>query len=207
MADDALSTMPFRRKSLMQKVRTGYKHSDTLVHTIGSASAPSLHNIMDTASGPRSVDGAHQDFAIESLTDETCQVGGIVKYINLILQCCVRPNETSGAANNNVGWIEWAVVMVKETETQAPITQLGTQTLGDICTAMYRNECIYTGAIPCGDTLPTVQNIALKVPRSKQRIRIGDEWRLYLYYRDVSSTAMGTDTARVISSVNFKEYL
>lgn len=139
-------------------------------------------------------------------TSSECEIGGVVKYMNILIEVGVRPNETSGTSNDGVGWVEWAFVCVKQTETSVPNTNIGVRTLGDVCTKMYRNECIYTGCIPASRSNPNCSMISIKIPQFKQKLVMGDEWRLYVYYRDVLTTAMGTDSARVLVSTNFKSY-
>ncbi len=99
--------------------------------------------------------------------------------------------------------MEWAFVLVRENETEVPATRLGIQTLGDICTNMYRGECIYTGAFPVGNAQPVVGEIKLKIPKSKINIKLGDEWRFITFFRANSSTSTSTTVQRVIKSYNY----
>ncbi len=194
----------FRKKATLglQSV----KHSDTDILTIGSASIPSEIIILDLEGGARTVDGSTKDIAAHFNTASECQVGAVVKFMNIIIQAAVRPFEADASSNNSLGWCEWAVVMVKRTETSVPITNIGLQTLGDICSKMYRNECILTGCIPMSIRNPNCTNLSIKVPKFKQKLVDGDEWRLYIYYRDVLATAAGLTTSRVVVQRNFKSY-
>ncbi len=182
------------------------KHSDTDILTIGSGSIPSEIILLDLEGGARTVDGSTKDIASHFNTASECQVGAIVKYLNIIIQSAVRPFEADPTSNNSLGWCEWAVVMVKRTETSVPITNIGTKTLGDICSKMFRNECILTGCIPMSINNPNCTILKLKVPKFKQKLVDGDEWRLYIYYRDVLATHTGTTTSRVVVQRNFKSY-
>lgn len=200
--------MPFRRKraSLLQRTKQGIKTSKTQILTIGSASAPTEYQVLVTDVGARTTTGGTQQIRDVASTEEDVTVGSIVKYINLHLQGCSRPDEVGASEDKGIGWIEYALVMVKETETVMPITNLGTTTVGDIATKMYRNECIWTGAMPISQSVSNAQTLTIKVPRNKQRISIGDHWRLYLYYRDALVTGTSTNTCRVIVSQNMKVY-
>ncbi len=201
--------MPLRRGKRIKRqtlALQSVKHSDTDILTIGSASIPTEIIILDLEGGARTTDGSTKDIASHFNTASECQVGAIVKYINLFIQAGVRPAQASAGGNNNLGWIEWALVMCKRTETTMPITNVGVKTIGDIATKMYRNECIYTGLFPISRSNSNAQSISIKVPKFKTKLVDGDEWRLYVYYRDLLSTAVGTDTCRAIVSRNFKSY-
>ncbi len=142
---------------------------------------------------------------IQSLagTDEDCRTGDIVKYTNLHLQGARRSGIVESRGR---GWVEWALIMVRENETTVPSTRTGVQTLGDICTNMYRGECIFTGAMPIGTDQPNYIDIQIKVPKIKQKIKLGDEWRFIAYFRDILTTPAGTDSVRLLMSFNHKVY-
>lgn len=135
-------------------------------------------------------------------TDEVVRVGDIVKYLNICLQISSR-NTADGKTN---GWVEWALVMVKQSETSMPITNVGTLTVGCIAANMYRNESIYSGCLPVGDNTPNAVDLKFKVPKAKQKIRLGDHWRFYYYYRSNDSTDVTQDNIRSVASVMFKSY-
>lgn len=197
--------MPFRRRrSLIQKVKTPIQHADTVLANVGAGTVPQEQDILLTETGSRTTTGATQTTKSFASTAEVVNIGDIVKYINLFVEICPRQNV--GVPSNHSGWLEWAIVMVKETETAVPITQTGSLTLGVICNNMFRNECVFSGAIPCGQTQSNSAEIKIKVPRSKQRIRIGDNWRFVTYWRSSSSTDVTTDTIRLVKSYMYKSY-
>ncbi len=187
---------------LMGKV--GIKKTDTNLVNSGSGSVPAKFVILETQGGARSVTGATQTIKSSADTGETCNVGDIVKYINLFLE--VSPRLAEAQNDDKVGWLEWALVMVKESETDVPITSVGVQTLGSICSQMFRNECIYTGAIPVGQNVPNYMEAHIKVPKAKQAIRLGDEWRFIHYFRSQLSTSTSTTGVRVVKSFAYKVY-
>ncbi len=194
--------MVFRRKRSMLPRKPSVKHSGTFLANVGSGSDVANFVILKTGGGPRSTTGAPQTIQSFSSTDEDCKTADTVKLVNLHLQ--IGPRSDVGSAEDRTGWIEWALVLVRENETEVPNTRIGVQTLGDICTNMYRGECIYTGAIPCGSGQCAVGEISLKIPKQKQKIKLGDEWRFLTYFRAVSSTSVAEDSNRLIKSYNYK---
>lgn len=192
-----------RRRRSNLKGKRGIKKANTLVSSTGGASVPAIFIVLNPDSGARSIDGAEQQIKDNADTAESCFVGDTVKYINLFLQASPRIFSDQGNAQ---GWLEWAFVCVKQTETVPPITQLGVLTLGNVCANMYRNECIMTGAIPIGLNQPNVANITLKIPPAKQKAVLGDEWRFITYFRDVLTTSTSTNAIRLIKSYMYKTY-
>ncbi len=180
------------------------QHAGTLLSTIGGASVPAEMVVLKTEAGPRNTTGANQDVTAERDTGNKCNVGDICKYINLFIEIGPRPDQETEV--DRIGWLEWAFVCVKESETNVPNTTVGVQTLGTICTNMFRNECIYTGAIPVPSQIPSVTNITLKIPKTKSQIRIGDEWRFITVFRCVKSTSTSTTTQRLVKSFMYKGY-
>ncbi len=143
--------MRHRRRSL-QPFKKSVKKSGTFLDNVGQGSNALNMVVLETSGGARSTDGDEQTIQSASTTSETCQTGDECKFINLAIQC--GPRADTGNAVDRTGWVEWAFVCVRENETQVPATQLGTLTLGNICTNMYRGECIYTGAFPIGNAQP-----------------------------------------------------
>ncbi len=183
--------------------RSSIQHAGTIVENTGGAKVPTSTVILKTEAGPRNVTGANQDITAERDTGNKCNVGDMIKYVNLFLQAGSRANETD---DDGSGWLEWAFVCVKETETVTPITTLGVQTLGVVCTNMYRNECIFTGAMPVGSAQPNFLPISLKIPKSKWTLRVGDEWRFITYFRDLKATSTSATAVRVVKSFIYKGY-
>ncbi len=183
--------------------KQGIQHAGTVVDNIGGGSAPQEQIVLKTEAGARNVTGANQDYSAERDTGNKVNAGDIVKYINLFLEVGTR---SIAGDDDNAGWLEWALCCVKESETNVPITTLGVQTLGVVCTNMFRNECIYTGMVPIGITQPNSIPIMIKIPKSKNTIRIGDEWRFITYFRDLKVTSTGLSGIRIIKSFMYKGY-
>ncbi len=188
----------------MMRTKVAIQHTDTLVANIGNSGNPVQFEVLETETGTRTLTGASQTTKDSASTAEVVNIGDTVKYINLFIQA--GPRQAGTGADDRTGWLEWAFLMNKESDTVIPTTQLGTQTLGDVATKMYRNECIYTGCMTIGNNQPSYLPIILKVPRFKQHIRIGDEWSLYVKFRSVLSTSVDTDAVRVILSFMYKTY-
>ncbi len=192
-----------RRRRRITLNKHGVKKAHTVVATIGGATVPASFIVLNPDSGARTVDGAAQNIKDNANTSETCFVGDIVKYINLHIQVGPR---TGPSGNDTIGWLEWAFVCVKQTETAVPITQLGVLTLGTVCTNMFRNECIMSGFIPIGFQQANGQSISLKIPTTKSTVKIGDEWRFITYFRDMQAASTSTTAVRLIKSYNYKTY-
>ncbi len=193
-----------RRRQTISRFKTAVAHADTFLGNTGSGSVPQTFAVLETEAGLRTTTGATQTIQDSASTGEVVRTGDIVKYINLFVQICARNDEA--VAHERTGWLEWALVMVKESETTVPSTAIGTQTLGVICNNMFRNECIFTGNIPCFNAGANSLDIKIKVPKFKQKIRIGDEWRFITYWRSSSSTDVSTTAMRLIKSFMYKTY-
>ena len=97
--------------------------------------------------------------------------------------------------------------MWKDTLLVDPTTaQTGVLTLGNICTNLFRNNCIWTGFIPVFSNGAFGAELQLKMPKFYGKLKIGTELVLYMIFRSTISTDMGTANNRVISSFNYKSY-
>ncbi len=194
--------MPFRRKRRQLMGKAYEKHSDTLISIIGPGTATvSELLVRDSEVGARQPSGATDTIQLGRGNNEECNTGDICKFVNL--QVMVAPRSATTA---NIGWLEWAFCIVKNVDPSPLVTNKGTNTLGDICTKYLRNQCIFTGAIPVGNAQPAVAVISLKIPKSRQRLVQGDEWKLFFWSRTTSSTETSTDMHKVITSFNYKNY-
>ncbi len=192
-----------RRRLSIAKFKTGIQHAETSVGNTGAGAVESF-SFLETSGGPRATGGAEKTITASRTTGDVVNVGDVVKYVNLFIEAGPRP--TIEDPNDRTGWIEYAIVMVKESETAVAVTNLGTLTLANVCTNMFRNECIWTGAFPIGTAQPNSTSIVVKVPRFKQKIRLGDEWRLIMHFRAVDAAAVGTTAVRFIMSAMYKAY-
>lgn len=194
--------MPLRRKRSRQLTKRGIKHSGTIIANMAQGSNAVDMIVLETSGGARSIDGSHSNIQSFSSTDDTCRTGDKCSLVNLKIQIGGRQDVGPTNPQNRTGWIEWAFVCVRENETVVPATNLGIQTLGDICTSMYRAECIYTGAAPVGELQPVVVDIALKIPKHKSTFKLGDQWRFITFFRALNSASSGTTEMRLVKSFN-----
>ncbi len=192
--------MPYKRKFRTRLGKATEKHSGTKIHVIGPGTvAVANHIIRDTEVGDRTPAGNNDTITLGRSLEEECNVGDQCAYINIHLQCANR----SSTNDQNTGWIEWAVALHKGDDAPPINTNLGVSTLGDVVTKYLRQECLFTGAIPVGLNQPAVGEIKLKIPKNKQKLRVGDQWVIYFYARNITSTETATDTFLVISSFNY----
>ncbi len=195
--------MPRFRRQRMLMGKSHEKHSGTKIHIIGPATvARPFHIIRDTEVGARDPAGGNDTVQLGRSYDEECNIGDSCKYVNIHLETGPR-NDTN---EQNIGWIEWAFVIKKSSDADPTNTNLGTQTLGDVCTKYFRNECIYTGAVAHGFQQTNVAEITLKIPKNKVNLRTGDVWLLYFHARTISATETSTNSMQVISSYNYINY-
>ncbi len=192
--------MPRFRRKKMTTGRTGVKHATSFLDNIGSGSVPTTVTLVETDAGTRKE--LHQNIQSTANTDETCRTGDLIKYLNVHLQIASRSNANFEAT----GWLEYAIYYKKEVDAQLAITNLGTQTVGETATNLYRNDCWWTGFIPTSLTGANGAELALKIPKTRQFLKIGDQFQCVCYYRSNSSASVATDTMRVIVSANFKAY-
>lgn len=185
------------------RFKTAVQHAETSVGNTGAATVESF-SFLETDVGARTTGGAEQVIQAEASTGDVVTVGTVVKYVNLFIEC--GPRSTIEADDDRTGWCEYAVLMNKESDNPIPTANLGTKTLGNVCTNMYRNECIWTGAFPMGTLQPNSTQLVIKVPKFKQTICVGDIWRLVLHFRSVSSTSVSTTAVRFIMSAMYKAY-
>jgi len=190
----------FRKRTTLGKASE--QHSDTKVFTIGPATDPvSEFIIRDTQQGARLPDGDTDTIQLGRGNNEECNVGDTCKYLNVFIEVGPRLEQIT-----STGWVEWALCMHKQSDAPPGNTNLGTNTLGDVCTKYLRNECILTGSIPVGKAQPNYQEIKVKVPKFKQVLRTGDQYILYLHARTVSATETATNTFRVLCSFIYRNY-
>ncbi len=194
--------MPRRRFMKKQtRGKSGIKHAGTLLSNIGPASVSVLKQVIIESSA-----GQRQEAVFElqdnAFSDETCRSGDLVKYVNIHIQCASR-NQT---LVDTIGWLEYAVVWKREGETDLSTSQLGTLTVGNAATNLFRNDCIWTGEVPIFLNGAHGAELSLKMPKTKQFLKVGEELVLYVYKRSTNSAAVATDDTRVILSYNYKAY-
>jgi len=197
--------MPFRRRKI-KRVTMGkdpIKHSATKVSTIGNGSLVGAQTLISTNAGDRSLDGGLKVIQAQANTGNIVMVSSIVKYITVHFQSAITD---AGVAINSQGWLEYAVVWRDEVLITPPTTNLGTLTLGDICTQMFRGDCITTGNFPVSVNLPNSHSIQIKLPKKAVKWRLGDQLILFTIFRSATVTDVDTTSTRLLASSNFKVY-
>lgn len=195
--------MPFHRARRTLRGKSYEKHSDTLVSVIGPGTATiPVMLVRDTEVGDRDPAGGNDTIQLGRGLGEECNIGDSCKFVTIHIQA--GPRLVDDLAS--MGWLEWGFVCHKNSDTAVAKTNLGTNTLGDILTKYFRNECIMTGNLPLSSSGCSSQEIALKIPKSKIQMRIGDVWEFIFAVRTVSTTETGTNTFKVLTSFNFKNY-
>jgi len=186
----------------MSLIKTGVKHSSTLLANIGSGSVPSAHSVYFTEAGARLAGGVTQNIKEKSNTAGECNTGDIIKYVNICIQCAPR---LINVEDNN-GWLEWAAVRLVEATQLMALTNLGTQTLMDTAQKQYRNNVFLTGCFPIGMNQGNSLDLKLKIPKQWEKLLIGGILIIFLYFRSVDSTDTRTDSHRLVVSSIFKAY-
>ncbi len=195
--------MPIRRRRRQLLGKAYEKHSDTLVSVIGPGTVViPVHRMRDTEVGNRDPAGSDDNIQASRRYGETCNQGDVCKFINIHIQSAPRLVDDL----QSMGWIEWAFCIHKASDALVTKTNVGTNTLGDICTKYFRNECVFTGNMPCSSSGASAQDIVLKIPKMKQRLSAGDVWELIFLPRTASATTTGTNTFFVLTSFNYKNY-
>ncbi len=191
-----------RQRIRLASIKNSVKHSSTLIGNIGSGSIPTTFVIYATDIGNRSSTGGVQTIKDSATTGLECNVGDIIKYVNICIETAPRFLDNA----NNGGWLEWALVFQKEQLELMGLTNLGTQTLGDTATKQFRNNVLLTGCFPIGINQGNSQDLKIKIPPTFQKLKLGGNLILFSYFRSVSSTDVRTDSHRHLTSAIFKCY-
>ncbi len=185
----------------MTKGKIGVKHAGTLLANIGPATVAITKQVVIESSAGARTEGV-QELQDSAFTDETCRAGDLIKYVNFHFQIATR----FPASTDTPGWLEYCICWKREGEADLTNAALSTLTLGTIGTNRYRNDCLWTGFIPINQDGASGANVALKMPRGKQYLRIGEELVVFVHFRSNNSASMSTDLVRVILSYNYKAY-
>ena len=140
------------------------KKSGTLIANIGQGTlGVHSHVIIDTNIGQRDSTGITRNILQQQTTDNECNLGNIIKYVNLCIE--IGPRTDAGQEDNNNGWLEYGIVKYKETFIAPETNSLGTNTLGDNLTKNFRGDVLWTGCLPCGSQQPNAVDLRLKIPK------------------------------------------
>ncbi len=186
----------------LSSIKNPIKHSSTTLSNIGSGKVPTAHSVYFTNVGIRPPGGGAQTIKAQAVTDGTCNVGDVIKYVNICIQCGPR---LLNVEDNN-GWLEWALVRQVEITQLMALTNLGVQTLMDTAQKEFRNNVMLTGCFPMGLNQSNSQDLKIKIPKMWEKLKVGAILILFCYFRSVDSTDVRTDSHRVVVSSIFKAY-
>ncbi len=188
------------------KRKASEQHSGTKVHTIGPGTVITPeHLIRDSEVGARDPAGANDTIQLGRGFGEECNIGDWCKYVNIFIQVAAR-NIFDPILPTHTGWLEYAFCCIKADTAPPTGVNLGTSTLGDVCTKYLRHDCLMTGFVPVGALQPNGVALHIKIPKAKVKLTVGDEWILFLSARTASATETATDTFRVITSFIYRNY-
>jgi len=194
-----------RRKIIRRTLgKDPIKKALTLIANVGPASNPNFELVILDTANTRDSTGTVQTIRSSQDTGSACNVGDIIKYVNISIQCGPRD---ATPEDDTSGWLEWAVVKSKENRVTPQTTNLGISTLGVVCTNAFRGDCILTGNFPVGGDQPNSTDISIKIPKIFCKMQIGSSLVLYCHFRSTNSASVATDLVRLIASAQFKLYV
>ncbi len=193
-----------RRRRVIRRTmgKDPIKKSVTLLANIGSGSPITAFEVISVPD--RNAGGTTLSIRDGQDTSSKANVGDIVKYVNFTIQAANRDINVEPA---DAGWLEWAIVMNKETTAALAVTNIGTKTLGDVSTQTQRGNSLLTGAIPVGSIQPVVQQISIKIPKTMVKLQLGSALQLFCYFRSTDSADIRTDSTRIVLSALYKLYV
>lgn len=201
--------MPRHRRIVRRTMgKEGIRKSTTIVANIGqgSATVASL-TIATTDVGARTTLGAATTIRDSQTNDNIANVGDIIKYINLCIQVGARWITGDVATKDDNGWLEYAIIKYNKGVDVPAVTNIGTKTLGDICTKVFRGDCLWTGCMPIGSAQPNTLDIRIKIPKVHVKMQQGSITALYFWFRSVNTADVRTDSHRIIASALYKCYV
>ncbi len=182
------------------------KHGSTLLDNTGpGVGSFFVHKIYQTDAGERLNAGGPQNIQQKAVTDETVQIGDIIKYVNVCLQCSPRGADSTNI-KDDAGWLEWAVAWQREEDINITVANIGTDVLGVLNGRVFRENALMSGCFPLGSRQAMSADLKIKIPQRMQKIKMGDKLKIYCYARGSSSTDTRTDSYRLFVSSQFKSY-
>ena len=182
------------------------KKSTTIVNILGQGSSnPGRLEIIEVTG--RDSAGSVVDIRDGQTTDNKANVGDIIKYLNICMQCGPREEQGQQTDIQNNGWLEYALVCTKERDQAMASTNLGLHTLGDVATKQYRGDCIYTGCFPIGAQQANSLDLKIKLPPRMVKLQLGSTIVLYFHFRSTNTTDLRSDSHKMIASAIYKLYV
>ncbi len=182
------------------------KHGSTLFDNTGPGVGSFFrHLIWETDVGARSGNGLIKVIKDQADTGNECNVGDVVKYVNICIQCSPRGADSTNL-KDDCGFLEWAIYWEDQTTVAMGVANIGTDTLGVLSGRTYRQDAIYSGCLPLGSRQALSTDLHIKIPKRMCRLRLGSRLNIICYARGSSSTDTRTDSFRLVVSSQFKAY-
>ncbi len=195
-----------RHRKRVTAGKTPIKHASTLVDNTGPGVGSFFaHTIYETDVGLRPIGGGVKTIKDSATTGKICNVGDIVKYINVTWECSPRGADSTNI-KDDAGFLEWALVFQRERDSSPNTSNIGVETLGVVCTNFFREDCLMTGCFPVGSRQSMCLTLPFKLPEKCTKLRMGFILKMFCYLRGSSSTDTRTDSNRLLVSSHFKSY-
>ncbi len=197
--------MPFRRRIRKRTIgKDARRMSRTLIQSLVAG------NVLETiVIQPTDDVGSSGTADIFENADTLNKVSSnsICKYINIREEISIKPD----IAAANPGFFEYALVVFDEQQSIPGVdvqisTNIGTQTLGDLCVNLYRGKCLWNGSVAIAREQPQVLDLKIKVPPKFCKQMRG----MYMMWFATFRSAVTTDSTSTIPAVyshQYKQYI
>ncbi len=182
------------------------KHGSTLLDNSGPGVGSFFkHVIWETEVGIRSSAGNEKTIKPEASTGRDCNVGDVIKYVNICIECSPRGADSTNI-KDDTGWLEWAIFWQDQGTTTLSVANIGTDTLGVLSGRAFRQDSIMSGCFPLGSRQAMSSDLHIKIPKRMCQLRMGSTLQIMCYCRGSLSTDTRTDSFRLLVSSQFKAY-
>lgn len=188
------------------KGKVPIKHGSSLIANTGPGDGSFFkHVIWDTAAGPRNAAGNQKTIKTEANTGRECNVGDIIKYVNICIEAAPRGADSTNI-KDDTGWLEWAIYWQDANTVVLTVANIGVETLGVLSGRAYRQDAVMSGCFPLGSRQAMSTDLHIKIPKRMCQLKFGSTLSIMCYVRGSSSTDTRTDSTRLIVSSQFKTY-
>ncbi len=197
--------MPFRRRIRRRTIgKDARRMSRTLIQTLtaGSVQQVVVMQPTDQVGSSGTADIFENADTLNKVTPNS-----VCKYINIREELSIKPD----IAAAQPGFYEYALVYFDEQQSDPTVdsqisTNVGTQTIGDLCVNLYRGKCVWNGSLAIAKEQPQVLDLKVKIPPRFCKSVRGAYWILIHFFR----SAVTTDTTSQMSAVyshQYKQYI
>ncbi len=193
---------PFRQT----KGKVPVKHGSSLIANTGPGDGSFFkHVIWETEAGGRNTAGNNKVIKSEANIGRDCNVGDIIKYVNICIECAPRGADSTNI-KDDTGWLEWAIFWEDQGSVTLTTANIGTENLGVLSGRAFRADALMSGCFPLGSRQAMAQDLHLKIPKRMCQLRMGNTLQIMCYARGSSSTDTRTDSYRLLVSSQYKAY-